>query len=106
VSVAAVIREDIKVAGKRMNQTDVAVGERIKAFRKDAKLSKTELANEIGVAFQQVQKYENGINRVSALVIELESMPAAPKFLKAFSEISDPLIQTEIIKLLRAASDR
>ncbi len=30
------------------------------------RLSQTELANELGLTFQQVQKYEKGINRVSA----------------------------------------
>ena len=30
------------------------------------RLSQTELGNEVGVTFQQVQKYENGVNRVSA----------------------------------------
>lgn len=127
------------MAGKRPNQTDVAVGQRIRAFRKEANLSQTELASQIGVTFQQVQKYENGMNRVgagrltmiaralnvsiiaffeglarrtdkrrddSARVIELESIPAAPKLLKAFSEIPDAVIQTEIIKLVRALSDR
>jgi DNA-binding XRE family transcriptional regulator len=43
------------MAGKRPDQTDVAVGQRIRAFRKDANLSQTELANQIGVTFQQVQ---------------------------------------------------
>lgn len=117
------------MAGRRANQTDVAVGQRIRAFRKEANLSQTELANQIGVTFQQVQKYETGINRVgagrltkiahaldvsiiaffeglarrtdkrrdvSARVIELESMPAAPKLLKAFSEMSDPVIQQRL----------
>lgn len=54
------------MAGKRANQTDVAVGQRIRVFRKDANLSQTTLANQIGVTFQQVQKYENGTNRVGA----------------------------------------
>lgn len=54
------------MAGRRPNQTDVAVGQRIRAFRKEAHLSQTELADQIGVTFQQVQKYENGTNRVGA----------------------------------------
>ena len=52
------------MAGRRANQTDVAVGQRIRAFRKEANLSQTKLANLIGVTFQQVQKYERGTNRV------------------------------------------
>jgi transcriptional regulator with XRE-family HTH domain len=42
------------------------VGERIRMGRLIAKLSQTELADKIGVTFQQVQKYEKGVNRVGA----------------------------------------
>lgn len=45
---------------------DVQVGARIRAFRKQAKVSQEALAKAMGVSFQQVQKYENGTNRVSA----------------------------------------
>src|SRR6185312_2981975 len=51
---------------RRATQTDVAVGQRIREFRKDAGLSQTELADQIGVTYQQLQKYENGINRVGS----------------------------------------
>jgi len=49
-----------------MNDIDKAVGNRIKTRRKGLKLSQTDLANCIGVKFQQVQKYESGSNRVAA----------------------------------------
>ena len=49
-----------------MNEIDKAVGNRIKTRRKGLKLSQTDLANCIGVKFQQVQKYESGSNRVAA----------------------------------------
>lgn len=54
----------MEMGGHRPNQTDVAVGERIRRFRKDAHLSQTALADQIGVTFQQLQKYEKGTNRV------------------------------------------
>src|SRR5579872_3166496 len=54
------------MGGQGPNQTDVAVGQRIRAFRHDANLSQTELADQIGVTFQQLQKYEKGTNRVGA----------------------------------------
>jgi transcriptional regulator with XRE-family HTH domain len=54
------------MGGKKPNRTDVAVGQRVRVFRKEANLSQTELADQIGVTFQQVQKYENGTNRVGA----------------------------------------
>jgi transcriptional regulator with XRE-family HTH domain len=54
------------MAGKRATATDVAVGQRIRQFRKATGISQTELADQVGVTFQQVQKYENGKNRVGA----------------------------------------
>lgn len=44
---------------------DIQVGQRIKAARKLQKLTQTNLADGIGVSYQQVQKYEKGDNRVS-----------------------------------------
>lgn len=49
-----------------MNTIDKAVGARIRTYRKALGLSQTELADSIGVRFQQVQKYESGANRVAA----------------------------------------
>lgn len=42
------------------------VGARLRALRKMRKLTQTELATALGLSFQQVQKYENGANRISA----------------------------------------
>lgn len=45
---------------------DVQVGARLRALRKMRKLSQSDLASALGLSFQQVQKYENGTNRISA----------------------------------------
>ncbi|WP_294621680.1 helix-turn-helix transcriptional regulator [uncultured Roseovarius sp.] len=45
---------------------DKAIGARIRTYRKALGLSQTDLAKEIGITFQQVQKYESGANRVAA----------------------------------------
>jgi len=45
---------------------DVLVGQNIRIFRLQQKCSQTELGRQIGVTFQQVQKYERGANRVGA----------------------------------------
>ena len=45
---------------------DVHVGQRLRLLRKLKKFSQEALAHEAGVTFQQVQKYENGANRISA----------------------------------------
>ena len=45
---------------------DVFVGARIGLRRSALGLSQTALAQQLGVSFQQVQKYETGQNRISA----------------------------------------
>lgn len=49
-----------------MGDIDEAVGQRIRATRLAAGLSQGELGARIGVSAQQVQKYENAQNRISA----------------------------------------
>ena len=44
---------------------DKVIGKKIKGRRKALKMTQIDLANLIGVSFQQVQKYENGNNRIS-----------------------------------------
>jgi transcriptional regulator with XRE-family HTH domain len=48
---------------------DVAVGTRIRVQRRHMKISQDELAQVLGLTFQQVQKYERGTNRVSASML-------------------------------------
>ena len=48
------------------HSVDKAIGGRLKNFRQRANLSQTALGKHLGVSFQQVQKYENGTNRISA----------------------------------------
>lgn len=47
-------------------EVDIFVGSRLKALRKSAGLSQTELGKLVGVTFQQIQKYERGTNRIGA----------------------------------------
>ena len=48
------------------NPTDVHAGSRLRFQRQVRHLSQTDVANALGVTFQQVQKYEKGTNRISA----------------------------------------
>ena len=45
---------------------DVLVGQRVRMRRVLCGLSQTVLANRIGLTFQQLQKYESGMNRISS----------------------------------------
>jgi transcriptional regulator with XRE-family HTH domain len=51
---------------KSPQQTDVVVGHNVRFWRLERKMSQTDLANLLGLTFQQIQKYENGANRVGA----------------------------------------
>lgn len=48
---------------------DVAVGARVRIRRRHTNISQTDLAQALGITFQQVQKYEKGANRVSASML-------------------------------------
>ena len=51
---------------RRAGAQDVEIGRKIRALRLQRGLSQSQLAEAIGLTFQQVQKYEKGANRVSA----------------------------------------
>ncbi len=51
---------------KNPTLADQHVGRRLRSRRQELKLSQQDLADRLGVTFQQVQKYERGANRVSA----------------------------------------
>jgi transcriptional regulator with XRE-family HTH domain len=57
--------------GKRgPTPADIRFGHRIRARRMIMGMSQTELGAALDVSFQQIQKYEGGVNRVSPNVIE------------------------------------
>ena len=51
---------------KAATPMDALVGSRLRSRRKQLRISQERLGKEIGVSFQQVQKYENGTNRIGA----------------------------------------
>src|SRR5690348_9139784 len=54
------------MAKRSTRPVDVLVGQNIRICRMQQGLSQGELAQRIGLTFQQIQKYENGANRVGA----------------------------------------
>jgi len=48
------------------NTTDKHVGKRVRMRRLMIKMTQEKLAAQLGLTFQQVQKYEKGVNRISA----------------------------------------
>ena len=51
---------------RNANSTDRYVGKRVRMRRLMIKMSQEKLADRLGLTFQQVQKYEKGVNRISA----------------------------------------
>jgi DNA-binding XRE family transcriptional regulator len=49
----------------------LAVGTRLKKLRLKSGLTQTELGEKIGISFQQIQKYENGLNTPSVPAIRM-----------------------------------
>lgn len=45
---------------------DVHVGQKLKEIRTLRRFSQTDVANRLGLSFQQIQKYEIGSNRIAA----------------------------------------
>src|SRR5580700_6001719 len=111
------------------NPVDEAVGARIRLLRKRRKISQEELGKAIGVTFQQVQKYENGKNRVGASRLHLVAIalnvpisdffagasetsrssfatksiafdPQAFRIAEAFTKISDKELRASLVDLV------
>ena len=106
---------------------DVAVGARIRVRRRWLGWSQTQLAEALGITFQQVQKYEKGANRVSAsmlvkaakaldvsvaalvgedgaapvevIIYAQLGTPGAADLLAAFAKISDGETRRAVLKL-------
>jgi transcriptional regulator with XRE-family HTH domain len=58
-----------KMLQRSVTPADKTLGEKIRA-RRLADMSQEALANALGVSFQQVQKYEKGVNWVTAVRME------------------------------------
>ena len=52
--------------GKRISEVDLQIGARIRRQRILNGMSQEALAEALNISFQQIQKYEKGLNRVSA----------------------------------------
>ncbi len=111
---------------RRISPIDVHVGARLRQRRTLLGMNQTKLGDATGVSFQQMQKYENGANRISAsrlfdlsrvLDVPLEyffddmplefaaSSPATEKRGKAKKLPSyepDPMHKRETLELVRA----
>ena len=89
---------------------DVHVGRRVRQRRWVLGMTQQQLANAVGIKFQQIQKYETGANRVSASrlwdIAHALGVPVAFFFegldAEARAAERDPLTDKEALELVRA----
>ena len=105
-------------SAKRPNSTDTYVGSRVRMRRKMLGLSQEKLGEQLGITFQQVQKYEKGANRIGASRLQTISQvlevpigyffPQEPAAVGGMGEsaqsdyVSDFMMSSEGIELNRA----
>ncbi len=121
--------------GRKPDPLDAMVGAKIRVLRVSRGLSQSNLADEIGVTFQQVQKYEKGANRVGASrlsqiadvlgisvgelfepsrrmadgaesPLKLLVEPGAVRVLKAYAQTTDPRLRRAIVNLIEGIARR
>ena len=116
------------MARKQPDPKDVEVGRRVRAFRLNKGLSQEKLGDELGITFQQIQKYEKGVNRIGAgrlqriaeilgvpvseffgsgasmpsagSLYELVDTAAALRLLRAYARIPDPQVKQAVTALV------
>jgi transcriptional regulator with XRE-family HTH domain len=96
---------------------DIAVGKRVRGRRILMGLSQERLGDDLGVTFQQVQKYERGSNRISASrlyeISRVLEVPPSYFFEEVMEEngpgysgggpgSADPMTKRETLELVRA----
>lgn len=74
--------ENDERGSRRPNPIDVHVGGRVRFRRMLLGMSQEKLGEKLGLTFQQIQKYEKGVNRVSASRLHrlAEGLKVAPTF--------------------------
>lgn len=77
---------------KTPNPVDLYVGGRIRMRRRTLGVSQEKLAEDLGLTFQQVQKYERGANRVSASKLYEIARSLSTPVAFFFEGLNDPTI--------------
>ncbi len=114
----------------RVAALELSMGARMRTRRRQLGLSQSDLADQLGVSFQQVQKYERGANRVAASTLVAAShalsttvawlvgeeasgreddedvfralaRPGALEILQAFNAIADARARMALLALVR-----
>ncbi len=89
-------------AKKKPNPIDIHVGSRVRLRRMMLGMSQEKLGEQLGITFQQIQKYEKGANRIGASRLQnisgvlgvpvsffFDGAPGGPAGASGFSEAAD-----------------
>ena len=109
-------RSDVVANQRSANSVDHHVGSRVRLRRLELGLSQEKLADQLGITFQQVQKYERGTNRIGAsrlhqiaLVLQAPityffegASDIAPPHTKDASPLTQALSDPATMRLVRA----
>ncbi|NBU27520.1 MAG: XRE family transcriptional regulator [Caulobacteraceae bacterium] len=85
---------------------DVHVGRRVRQRRKAMSITQQQLAAQLGLTFQQVQKYERGTNRVSASKLYEIAVALRTTIAYFFEGLADPSLVQSGKKVDPAAEKR
>jgi transcriptional regulator with XRE-family HTH domain len=119
----------VKLKPRSSGKPEIEMGKKIRLRRVEQRLSQSDLGEKLGVSFQQVQKYEKGVNRVGASRLqqiataldipvtfffdsdgktkEVESLlfldsAFSLRLLRAYSKIQDQAVQRHMVSLMEA----
>ena len=81
-------RMNDRPAAEPAHPVDLYVGARLRIRRKMMGLSQTQVADALGITFQQIQKYERGANRVSASMLARIATTLKTPVAELFGEVS------------------
>jgi transcriptional regulator with XRE-family HTH domain len=121
-----------KFKPRSSGKPEIEMGKKIRLRRVEQRLSQSDLGEQLGVSFQQVQKYEKGVNRVGATRLqqiataldvsvtffydsdgktkEVESLlfldsAFSLRLLRAYSKIKDQAVQRQMVSMMEAVAD-
>jgi transcriptional regulator with XRE-family HTH domain len=60
-----IVQNMVAITARHSSRIDVVIGRRMRVSRLLRRMSQSHLGRIVGVSFQQIQKYENGVNRIS-----------------------------------------
>ena len=122
----------VKFKPRSSGKPEIEMGKKIRLRRVEQRISQSDLGEKLGVSFQQVQKYEKGVNRVGASRLqqiaaaldvpvtffydsdsktrEVESLlfldsAFSLRLLRAYSRIKSQAVQRQLVALMEAIAE-